>query len=97
MALYAVASDVDGFEIAQEMRLRTHAAICSLLETASDGPVRDLDLVATVYVGIMSGLSRQLLESENPEQLYPGYRAELRVAVAGYLESCRPSRTTLIR
>ena len=59
VALYAIASDVDGFEIAQEMRHRTHTAIRTLLETASDGPVRDLDMVTTVCVGIMSGLSRQ--------------------------------------
>lgn len=87
VALYAVSSDVEGVEIAQEVRVRTHAAIRAMLETASDGPRRDPDLVANVLQGMMSGLSRQLLESGSPEAGYEGYRRELRTAVMGYLRS----------
>lgn len=88
VALYAVSSDVDGVEIAQEMRVRIHASIRTLLESASDGMIRDVDLVTTVLLGLMSGLSRQLLESPAPEAMYSRYLAELRIAMAAYLTSC---------
>ena len=88
VALYAVSSDVDGVEIALEMRLKTQGAVRSMLETAGDGPLRDPAMTATVLLGIMSGLSRQLLESPSPEAVYPSYRGELRAAVVAYLATC---------
>jgi AcrR family transcriptional regulator len=88
VALYAVSSDVDGIEIAQEMRIRSHDAIRSMLASATDRSVADPDLATTVILGIMSGLSRQLLETPSPERVYASYREELRVAVVAYLASC---------
>ena len=88
VALYAISSDIDGIEIAQEMRVRAQGAVRSMLETASDGPLRDPEMVTVVLMGILSGLSRQLLESPSPEVVYPRYREELRLAVVAYLRSC---------
>ena len=88
VALYEISTDVDGIEIAQEMRTRMHQAVCGLLQTSSDGPVRNPDMVTTMVLGMLSGLSRQMLESESPEAVYPGYRQELQVAVVAYLASC---------
>ena len=87
-ALYAVSADVEGIEIAQELQRRTHAAIQALLETAVNRPARNVALVTTMLQGLMSGVSRQLLESPSPEAVYPGLRDELKVAVAAYLGSC---------
>ena len=88
VALYAVSSDVDGTEIAQEVRMEMHGAVRGLLATASDGPIRDPDMVTAVLLGIFSGLSRQLLESPSPEAAYPSYREELRAVVGAYLATC---------
>ena len=88
VALYAVSSDVDGAEIAQEVRVRMHAAVCRLLKSASDGPVGDPETVTGVLLGILSGLSRQLLESPSPASAYPSYRGELRAVVGAYLARC---------
>ena len=88
VALYAVSSDVDGIEIAQEMKVRTHAAIRALLLTASDGTPREVDLVTTVVQGLMGGVSRQMLEAESPSEVYGGYLKELRAAVTAYLGAC---------
>jgi AcrR family transcriptional regulator len=92
VALYAVSSDVDGMEIAQEVRLRSQHAVCSMLESATDGPLRDPSLATTVVLGLMSGLSRQLLETPSPERVYPSYRAELQSAVVAYLATCARHR-----
>lgn len=88
VALYAISTDVDGIEIAQEMRERVHGAVCELFRTASDGAPREVDLVTTVFLGILSGLSRQLLESPSPEAVFPRLKDELRKAVVGYVGSC---------
>ena len=93
VALYAVSTDVDGVEIAQETREKMHGTVRGLLETASNGPVRDPDMVTAVLLGIMSGLSRQLLEAPSPQEAYPQYRQELRAAVVAYLATCgRPKQ-----
>ena len=88
VALYAVSSDVDGIEIALEMRMKTQGAVRAMLETASDGPLRDPEMATAVLLGILSGLSRQLLEAPSPESVYPTYRQELRAAVVAYLATC---------
>lgn len=86
VALYAVSSDVDGVEIAGEMKRTTHSTICGVLLTASDLEGRDPNLITTMLQGVLSGVSRQLLESEKPEMVFDLFRRELVHAVRGYLE-----------
>ena len=93
VALYEISTDVDGQGIAQEMRVRMHGVLRNMLETASDGPLRDVEMATTTVLGMLSGLSRQMLEADAPETVFPSYRQELQVAVTAYLASCaRPVR-----
>ena len=88
VALYEISTDIDGMEIAAEMRARMHGAVRGTLESACDGPLRDPEMATTMVLGMLSGLSRQMLEAESPETVFPGYREELQVAVAAYLARC---------
>ena len=91
VALYAVSSDVDGVEVAQEMARRTHRMICEMLLSARE-PAQDAALVATVLQGVLSGISRQLLESESLEERFEPLQRELVGVVTAYLAAatCTP-------
>ncbi len=88
VALYAVASDVDGEEIARQVRSETHIALCDLLLSASDAPRGNLALQVSMLQGMMSGVSRQLLESTSPEKSFEPFRRELVRMVCAYLQGC---------
>lgn len=83
-ALYAVSADVDGVEIAREMQVATHERVCALLLSSPERPA-DTGLVTTVLVGIMSGVSRLLLEGPAPEERFEAMCGELVAVVTAYL------------
>lgn len=85
VALYAVASDVDGVAIAQTMGQQTYEAICTMLETASDGPLREPALVTQIVQATRSGVSRQLLERADPARDFEPFCKALVSLLRGYL------------
>jgi AcrR family transcriptional regulator len=89
VALYAVSSDIDGVRIVQEMSGRSRAAITAMLESASDGLMREPGMVASMILATMSGASRRLLESVDPVKEFEAAREELRVLVRAYAGACR--------
>ena len=84
VALYAVSSDVDGIEVVREIQGTTHRAICEMLLSSRERP-QNAALVTTMLQGVMSGVSRQLLESEAPERHFEAFRQELATLVEAYL------------
>ncbi len=88
VALYAVSSDVDGIKMAKQVGLETHRAITAMLASANQPLVKDARLVASAMQGAMAGISRRLLESEDPVQLHGVLREELIAMLCGYLERC---------
>ncbi len=88
VALYAVSSDIDGVRIVQEMSGRVRAAITTMLESASDGLMREPQMVASMILSTMSGASRRLLESADPLREFEGMRGELRFLVRAYVGAC---------
>jgi AcrR family transcriptional regulator len=84
VALYSVSADVDGAKIVKQMAVRMNQAIVTMLSSARQPLTKDPQLVANMLQGAMSGLSRQLLESGDPEKHFPALRDEL---------ICRPPPT----
>ncbi len=87
VALYSVSSDVDGAKIAQQMGVRSQEAIVAMLETAREPLTTDLQLVASMVLSAMTGVSRRLLESDAPEKQLHALRSELIFFVCAYLEA----------
>ncbi len=87
VALYSVASDVDGTKIVQRMGVRSSKAIVDMLETAREGLVTDAQLVAAMVQDVMVGVSPRLLESGAAEKHFEILRRELVFFVCTYLEA----------
>ena len=84
-ALYAVSSDVDGANIAKQMSARINEAIVEMLTTACDPLKTDPSLVASILQGAIAGVSRQLLESDDPKQQRNSVQRELTILACSYL------------
>jgi hypothetical protein len=95
VALYSVSSDVDGANIARRLGIRSHNAIAGMLATTPEPLTRDPRVVASMLLGAMAGVSRRLLESDDPEKHLDAFRQELIFLVSAYLEACsgRPRKT----
>ncbi len=87
-ALYAVSSDVDGAAIARSATARSHRAIAALFATAREPLTKEPEIVATVVVAALNGISRRLLEAKHPDRELEPLRAELTVLVHAYLQTC---------
>jgi len=88
VALYSVSSDVDGARITRQNGVRGNAAIADMLASAREPLTRDPKLVASMLQSAMVGVSRRLLESDEPEKQFDAVRQELILLVCAYLEAC---------
>ena len=88
VALYEVSSDVDGVGLVQQISGRLHGAIAGMLQSAPDAHDLDADLVTTMLQGAMSGVSRRLLESADPERMFAPMCAELTAMLQSYVAGC---------
>jgi len=84
-ALYAVSSDVDGANIATQMSARINQAIVEMLTTACDPLKTDPSLAASILQGAIAGVSRRLLESDDPKQQRNSVQRELTILACSYL------------
>jgi AcrR family transcriptional regulator len=89
VALYSVSSDVDGAKIAKQMGVRSNRAIVGMLATAREPLTKDPQMVASMLLGAMAGVSRRLLEADGPEEQLDTFREELIVFLYAYLETCQ--------
>ena len=87
-ALYAVSSDLDGAKIVASTAMRVNRAIVALLQSAPEELTTDLQLMATVLQSTISGVKRQLLESDMPETQFEVMQRELVLVVRGYVRAC---------
>ena len=87
-ALYAVSSDVEGAKIAAGAMTRVNHAIVALLESAPEVLTTDLQLMATMLQSSISGVKRQLLESDMPEAQLEVMQRELVLVVRSYVRAC---------
>jgi AcrR family transcriptional regulator len=99
VALYAVSSDVDGASITQQTGVRAGNAIAAMLASTSDSLTTDPQLITSMLQAAMAGVSRRLLESENPKKHFDVFRKELIFFADAYLAACvtRSSQPVLSR
>ena len=83
VALYAVSADVDGFTVAREIGDELQTMVVALLKTAKER-VAEPKCVASVLLGAIAGVSRRLVESKDPEAVFPDFKKELDAMVRGY-------------
>jgi AcrR family transcriptional regulator len=88
VALYSVSSDVDGARIVQQMSARSDKAIAAMFASSRTPITRDPHLVANMLQSAISGVSRRLLESPDPEKHFDSMFQELLVFVCAYLDAC---------
>lgn len=93
VALYSIASDVDGARIVRQMGIRSNKAIVEMLATACEPLTTEPQLIASMLQAAMVGVSRRLLESDAPEKQFHALRQELIFLICAYLRACsaRPS------
>lgn len=96
-ALYAVSSDIDGANIVRAVSQKTHRAIAALLASSNDELKTDPLLAASMLQAILTGASRQLLESPSPEASFTRLRDEVVFLARAYLRACseRPALSGL--
>jgi AcrR family transcriptional regulator len=87
-ALYAVSSDVDGAKISRHVSVRWMKVMTAMLETSSTPVMGDLRLVVAMIQGVITGVSRRLLESDTPMKDFEGVREELVFFVSAYMDAC---------
>jgi AcrR family transcriptional regulator len=87
-ALYAVSSDVEGAKIVAGAMTRVNHAIVDMFESAPEALTTDLQLMATVLQSTISGVKRQLLESDMPETQFAVIQRELVLVVRSYVRAC---------
>ncbi|MBW4025967.1 MAG: TetR/AcrR family transcriptional regulator [Acidobacteria bacterium] len=88
VALYYASSDVDGAKTVQQMRTRYDKAIVRMLASASEPLAVEPEIVASMLLGLMMGVSRRILESGSPEQYLEPLRREMIVMACAYLDAC---------
>lgn len=88
VALYSVSSDVDGAKIVKQMGIRFHKAIVRMLATTRDPLTTNPELVASILQGMMVGVSRKILESDEPEKPFDSLYRELVFVACAYLDAC---------
>ncbi len=86
VALYAIASDLEGTKLMRQSARRLHKAIVDMLSSATEPLRSDPQLVAEMLLGALAGVSRRLLESEAPESHLAMFRSELILFASAYLE-----------
>lgn len=93
VALYSVSADVDGAKIVKQMVAQMNQAMVAMLASARPPLTKDPQLIASLLQGAMSGVSRQLLESPNPEERFATLRDELIFLATAYLNASIASPT----
>ena len=88
LALYSISGDLDGARITLEMGTRAIQSIAAMLATSRQPLTADPHHIAGMIYGSLTGISRRLLESPNPEKHVIPLRPELIFFVTSYLNAC---------
>ncbi len=87
-ALYYIADDVGGAEIARQLAARSAKAVAAMLQSSGVRFNEDLDTMAATVMAAMSGISRRMLEAHKGPEMIPAMRQALDVMVRSYIEAC---------
>jgi AcrR family transcriptional regulator len=87
-ALYSVSDDVRGAEIARQNAARNIAAVAAMLESAKERLNDDPQVMASITLATMAGVSRRMLESGLRESELQAMQRGLVTMVRAYLVTC---------
>jgi len=87
-ALYLVSDDVGGAEIARRNGTRNVAAVAGLLESAKEKLTEDPQVVASIVLSTMAGVSRRMLEARLRDDELKAMQQGLATMVRAYLQTC---------
>lgn len=86
-ALYSVASELGGAQIAQRMHQRMAAAVSQMLESAEDARFASASVTAAIALGAMSGPVRAQLEGQTRGEIDQALMTHLILLLQGYFRS----------
>ena len=87
-ALYLVSDDVGGAEIARRNGTRNVAAVAELLESAKEKLTEDPQVVASIVLSTMAGVSRRMLDARLRDEEMKAMQQGLVTMVRAYLQTC---------
>ena len=87
-ALYMVSDDVGGAEIARRNGTRNVATVATLLESAKERLNEDPQVVASIVLAAMAGVSRRMLEARLHDGELQAMQQGLTTMVRAYLQTC---------
>jgi len=87
-ALYMVSDDVGGAEIARNNATRNVAAVAALLESAKERLTEDPQVIASIVLSTMAGVSRRMLDARLRDGELEAMQQGLATMVRAYLQAC---------
>jgi len=87
-SLYAIATDVDGMRIARNVGNRAHRSTTALFSTATERLTCEPELITTMVLCCITGVTRRLLEDKPTQKLLPAIREQLLNMIHAYLKTC---------
>ncbi|MFT4114468.1 TetR/AcrR family transcriptional regulator [Silvibacterium sp.] len=89
LALYQISDDVEGAKIARAIGQQSVAAVAAMLRSSCEPLTTDATSVASMILAAIAGVSRRMLESEDPHTARQELERELRVMVMAYLDALK--------
>ena len=87
VAFYAISSQLNSEPLSAELRQRSHAAITTMLRTAPDIRIHELDFAVTMLVSAMAGTTRAVLEAGASRKKIDDLRRHLTLLAESYLRA----------
>lgn len=86
-ALYFISDDVGGAAIARQNAVRNVSAVASLLESAPQKLLEGSEVVASIVLATMAGVSRRMLEARLGDGELEAMQQGLKTMVRAYLQA----------
>lgn len=85
VALYRIASDLDGDRLVEKVRQRSHKAVVSMLRSAALSSPGEVEFATFMFLSAIAGATRSVLEAGAPPGKVRGLRKHLVMLGEAYL------------
>lgn len=85
VALYRISSTVDGESLVAKLTNRAQKAVVTMLRSLGLSPSADVEFAALMFLSIMAGVTRSLLEAGAPPEMVRSLRNHLVILGDAYL------------
>jgi AcrR family transcriptional regulator len=87
-AFYAAGLDLHGAKVAAEVGLHANKSLARMLASSPEAMEPEPKVIASMLQGMLAGMSRKLLESDDAARELPMVRQELVVMACAYVAAC---------